>query len=396
MFTRGARCLTRSENMVIKGIMAIQLFLPSFRIDECLAEIRECLEKGWTGMGFKTVELEKAWGEYTARPHSLFLASNTVGLHLAVKILKDRMGWQDGDEIISTPLTFISTNHAILYENLKPVFADVDEFLCLDPESVAARITPKTRAVMFVGLGGNTGQFQKIVDICRANNLALILDAAHMSGTRVGGKHAGEEADVTVYSYQAVKNLPTGDSGMICFARAEDDARARKLSWLGINKDTYSRTAAQGAYKWMYDVEDVGYKYNGNAVMAAIALVQLRYLDVDNTYRRKICEWYDDAFKGADNLHIVPVAPGCESSRHLYQIRVSNREELLQKLNENEIYPGVHYRDNTEYRMYAYGQGTCPDAHRASKEIISLPLHMALTRADVDTVAAAVRRHARY
>jgi dTDP-4-amino-4,6-dideoxygalactose transaminase len=375
--------------------MSIQLFLPSFHVDECLAEIRECLEKGWTGLGFKTVEFEEAWKKYTGRAHALFLSSNTVGLHLAVKILKDRLGWQDGDEIISTPLTFISTNHAILYENMRPVFADVDEYLCLDPASVIARITPKTRAVMFVGLGGNTGQYRQIVDICRTHGLALILDAAHMSGTRLDGKHAGEDADVTVYSYQAVKNLPTGDSGMICFARAEDDARARKLSWLGINKDTYSRTAAQGAYKWMYDVEDVGYKYNGNAIMAAIGLVQLRYLDQDNAYRRQITGWYEEAFAGAANLRIVPTAPGCESSRHLLQIRVANREELLVKLNENDIYPGVHYRDNTEYRMYAYGHGTCPNAHLASAEIISLPMHLSLTRADIDKVVEAVRRYAR-
>ena len=136
--------------------MTVQLFVPSFRIDECLAEIRVCLEKGWTGLGFKTVEidgLERLHGH----PHAHFLASNTVGLHLAVKILKDRLGWQNGDGIITTPLTFVSTNHAILYENLKPVFADVDEYLCLDPRSVESKITPHTRAVMFVGLGGIPG-----------------------------------------------------------------------------------------------------------------------------------------------------------------------------------------------------------------------------------------------
>src|SRR6516165_12697239 len=92
------------------------------RVDECLAEIRVCLEKGWTGLGFKTFEIEQAWKDYTGHAHAHFLASNTVGLHLAVKILKDRLGWQSGDEIITTPLTFVSTNHAILYENLRPVF----------------------------------------------------------------------------------------------------------------------------------------------------------------------------------------------------------------------------------------------------------------------------------
>src|SRR6185369_8318684 len=95
--------------------MATQLFVPSFRIDECLAQIRECLEKGWTGLGFKTVEFEKAWSDYTALPHSHFLSSNTVGLHLALHMFKTKHGWKDGDEVVTTPLTFVSTNHAILY-----------------------------------------------------------------------------------------------------------------------------------------------------------------------------------------------------------------------------------------------------------------------------------------
>lgn len=228
--------------------MAVQLFVPNFRVEECLAEIRECLEKGWTGLGFKTVGIETAWKEYTQLPHAHFLNSNTVGLHLAFELFKSKFGWSDDDEVITTPLTFVSTNHAILYAGLKPVFADVDDFLCLDPESVIKRITPKTKALIFVGIGGNSGQYAKIVEICRTHNIKLVLDAAHMSGTRVDGKHIGGDADVTVFSFQAVKNLPTADSGMICFKEAEDDERVRKLTWLGINKDTYARTASQGAY----------------------------------------------------------------------------------------------------------------------------------------------------
>ena len=107
--------------------MAIQLFVPNFRVDECLDEIRECLEKGWTGLGFKTVEMENKWKEYTGLPHAHFLSSNTVGLHLALHMFKTEFGWADGDEVISTPLTFVSSNHAIVYTNLQPVFADVDE-----------------------------------------------------------------------------------------------------------------------------------------------------------------------------------------------------------------------------------------------------------------------------
>jgi dTDP-4-amino-4,6-dideoxygalactose transaminase len=365
----------------------IQLFVPTFRIDETLEQIRECLEKGWTGLGFKTVEFEEAWKQYTGLPYAHYLSSATAGLHLAVRLLKEKYSWQDGDEIITTPLTFVSTNHAILYERLAPVFADVDETLCLDPASIRQHLSPRTRAVMFVGLGGNTGKLREVVQLCRENNLRLILDAAHMSGTRwVGGGHVGSEADITVFSFQAVKNLPTADSGMICCNDAELDADARKWAWMGINKDTYARTLSQGTYKWMYDVEFEGFKYNGNSIMAAMGLVALKYLDQDNAYRRQLADWYDEFLKDEPLIQRIPMSPDCVSSRHLYQIEVEHRDEVMLALNQAKIFPGVHYRDNTSYRMYASGQGACPRSHLASDSVISLPMHMRLTYGQVKYV----------
>lgn len=374
--------------------MAVQLFVPQFRIDECLAQIRECLEMGWTGLGFKTNQFEDAWKAYTGLPHAHFLNSNTSGLHLAIELFKSKFDWQDGDEVVTTPLTFISSNHVIRHAGLTPVFADVDASLCLAPESIEARITARTRAVMFVGIGGNVGQYEAVVKLCEARGLKLLLDAAHMSGTRWHGRHVGYDADATVFSFQAVKNLPTADSGMICFRDAEDDARVRKMSWMGINKDTYTRTASAGAYKWMYDVEETGFKYHGNSIMAAIALVQLKYLDADNAYRRQLASWYEALLASDPRVGLIPVTPGCESSRHLFQIRVKNRDEMMLALNEHEVYPGVHYRDNTEYRMYADSKGQCPNAHAASAQILSLPMHMRVTRKDVETIAALVLRYA--
>ena len=377
--------------------MAIQLFKPTFHIDECLEQIRECLEKGWTGLGFKTIELENAWSEYTGHENSHFLCSATAGLHQAVKILKMKYGWQDGDEIISTPITFVSSNHAIMYENMVARFADVDEFLCIDPKSVQKRINEKTRAVLFVGYGGSFGQFDKIIEICKKHKLALILDAAHMAGTRVNGVFPGtmEGVDVTVYSFQAVKNLPTADSGMVCFADPKMDKLCREMTWLGINKDTYERSNEKGNYKWKYDVEYLGNKDHGNSIIASIALVQLKYLDNDNAYRRQICRWYDEKF--ADNCNVEPVCvpypDNC--SRHLYVIRVEDRDGLMQTLNNADIYPGVHYSDNTEYPMYAYDHGRCPHAHEVTKHIISLPLHMQLSYSDVQKVADIINKFTR-
>lgn len=368
--------------------MGIQLFTPRYEVEECLQEIRECLEKGWTGLGFKTVEFEEKWKKYTGLPFAHFLNSATIGLNLAVEILKEEYHWQEGDEIITTPLTFISTNHAIVRGGMKAVFADIDDTLCLNPDSVRERITDKTRAVIFVGIGGNAGRYPEIVKLCREKNLRLILDAAHMAGTRVKGEIPGREADVVVYSFQAVKNLPTADSGMICFKNGKLDEIARKKAWLGINKDTYTRSTNSGNYKWKYDVEYVGEKAHGNSVIASIGIVQLRYLDRDNAYRRQVAAWYRERFaRYEDKIRMVNIPADCTYSGHLFQIMVENRDEVILQLNAADIYPGVHYADNTLYRMYSYARGTCPQAEYVSNHVLSLPMHLHLTFEDVQYIA---------
>jgi len=374
---------------------SIQLFKPKYRKEEVLKEIEECLDLGWTGLGFKTNKFEEEFKKYADIPHAHFVASNTAGLQIAIKILKDANKWKNNDEIITTPLTFVSSNHSIVYNNLKPVFADVDDQLCLDLESIKSKLTKRTRAVLFVGLGGNIGQYPSILEFCKVNNLKLILDAAHMAGTKVervfqgiGSSmcQVGWDADVTVFSFQAVKNLPTADSGMICFQNKDYDLLARKLSWLGIDKDTFKRTNEKGNYKWDYDVIDYGFKAHSNSIMASMGLVGLKYLDADNKRRREICNLYTEGFKNNSKIKVIKHSSNCESSRHLYQIQVNNRDNVLEYLNNNNIFPGVHYKDNTQYEMYAYGFGTCPNAHKASSELISLPLHLFLTNDNVKYV----------
>ncbi|MGP1508301.1 MAG: DegT/DnrJ/EryC1/StrS family aminotransferase [Sphaerochaeta sp.] len=367
--------------------MAIQVLKPKFHVDECLDAVRECLEKGWTGMGFKTAEFEEAWKKYTRHKYAYYLNSNTVGLHLAVKILKMNNNWRDGDEIITSPITFISTNLAVMYENMKPVFADVDQYLCIDPADVEKKITQRTKAVIFVGYGGRVGQLEKVIDICKKHGLKLILDAAHMSGTRVNGICPGtwDGVDVAVYSYQAVKNLPTGDSGCICWADEKSANLTKKLAWCGIDKDTYARSN-KGTYVWKYDVDYVGYKYNGNAIMAAVALTQLKYLDDDNKRRREIVEMYNEGFKDNPKIKIIPANYPDECSYHLYELAVPDREDLLNKLSAEGINCGVHYRDNSEYSIFVYNEGTCPKAHDISQHLITMPLHMWLSDDDVSLI----------
>tara|TARA_R110001583_G_scaffold19578_1_gene76464 strand:+ start:3732 stop:4886 length:1155 start_codon:yes stop_codon:yes gene_type:complete len=378
----------------------INVLLPKFRTNEILESIKECLDKGWTGLGYKTLEFEEAWKDYTELPHAHFLNSATSGLHLALNLFKNKYEWEDGDEIITTPLTFVSTNHAIMYERLKPVFADIDDSMCLDPQSIEDNITDKTRAVIYVGVGGNTGNLLEVRDLCKKYNLKLILDAAHMAGTKIKKshmgvaftiEHVGKEADVTIFSFQAVKNLPTADSGMICFKDKKDDKLARQLSWLGIDKDTYSRSD-KGSYKWKYDVPNIGFKYHGNSIMAAMGIVQLKYLDEDNDVRNKIAEGYKKELKNIQCIKPDLYVKKC--SYHLFQIRVPaiQREKILDTLYKKDIYPGVHYIDNTTYPMYNEYYGKCPNAHKASNELITLPIHLGITQEDIKRISNIINK----
>lgn len=361
----------------------IQVFKPYFRIEETLAEIRECLEKGWTGIGFKTEQFEIAWKKYSGFEYAHFLNSATAGLHLAIKIYKDHYNWQDGDEVITTSLTFVSTNHAILYERLNPVFADVDSSLCLEPQSVERLITDKTKAVMYVGLGGNAQNYREIKELCVKYNLIFILDAAHMAGTTWvdTGEHVGLDADCAIFSFQAVKNCPSSDSGMICFRSSEFDKQARRLSWLGIDKSTYDRYSEQ-FYKWRYAVPEAGFKYHGNSIAAAICLISLRYLDQDNEHRRMLASVYDTYLKNKSNIEVITHSNKVYSSRHLYQIALTDRDHLIERLSKEGIYCGVHYIANHQYAIYQKYKSDVINANRYSSMLVSLPIHLGLNKED--------------
>ena len=374
----------------------IQVFKPIYRKQEILNQIGECLDKGWSGMGFKTDLFEEEFKKYTGFKYCYSLNSATAGLDLAVKQLKQKYSWEDTDEIITTPITFVSSNHSILYNHMIPVFSDIDESGCINPKDILKKINPKTKAIMFVGLGGNAGKLKEVIEIAKIHNLKLILDAAHCCGTlwKDTRKQIGTEEgiDVTIFSFQAVKNLPTADMGAICWngENAEElDKQSRRLGWLGITKSTFDRTTAQGSYKWHYEVNDLGYKYHNNSIMASIALVSLKYLEQDNAYRRYLCDLYQDLLK--DVVEFVPHNPDCISSRHLIQILVDKRDEVMLALNQCDIFPGVHYRTNTLYPMYFMPEGSLPNAESFSNRTITLPLHMHLTVDDVKYVATKLK-----
>ena len=184
---------------------------------------------------------------------------------------------------------------------------------------------------------------------------------------------------------------------MICFSDKKLDAISRELSWLGINKDTFSRTDEEGKYKWKYDVPNLGFKYHGNSIMASIGIVQLKYLEVDNAQRRDLANLYFEKLKNLKNIDFVLDSKDTyESSKHLCQILVdstdisNNRDLLLNHLNLKGIFPGVHYRDNTNYPMYKFAKGKCPNASIKSRSVISLPLHLNMTDKDVEYIVNSI------
>ncbi len=366
----------------------ISLFSPVFYIEECLSGIEECLSKGWTGAGEKTAEFERIWGEYTGYNYTVFLNSATAGLELTFQSLKALLKWQDNDEIITTPLTFVSTNHAILSAGLKPVFADVNDTLCLDPRSILDRITDRTRAVVFVGLGGNIGDLEEISYICKDKGLKLIVDAAHMAGSKLKEKkleNLGHLADVFIYSFHATKVLATADSGMVCTHDEAVEKKVRQKAWMGMDKNR-TPWSDDNTQRWYYDVTDIGGSYIGNDIMAAIALAQYRHLESDIQIRHKIALQYKQELEKCKKIQFVRIPKKCFSAQWLFQIIVPRRDMLMKYLEEKGIFAGLHYLDNTQYRQYSYARGTCPNAEYYSQHIVSLPLHIKLTDEDIKNV----------
>lgn len=371
----------------------IQLFKPIFNREEILKQIGECLDKGWTGTGYKTIQFEEKFKEYTGIPHAHFLNSATSGLHLALELIKHRSK-SESITVLTTPLTFISDTHVILHAGLYPRFVDIDgSTLCMDPSKLREELKIQdiqggSLAVIYVGIGGNTGNLDAIIDVCDEFEVPLILDASHMMGTYYHDKHVGTQVgiDYIVFSFQSVKNLPTADSGMICCRNPADDMEVRKLSWLGISKDTYNRQFGGG--NWDYNVEDIGWKYHGNSIMAAMGLAGLKILESSNSIREMQRDYY---YNHLDNRHFrrITINPDCLSSNHLFQVRVdpTHRQKIIEYANRCDVQLGVHYKCHTEYEMYNETYfGVVPIAEAISKELISLPIGPHLSESDVRKV----------
>jgi perosamine synthetase len=367
---------------------AIALFKP-YHGEEEIEAVAEVLRSGWWGQGPKTAEFERRFAEFVDSPLAVAVNSATAALHLSLKV-----AGVEGGEVITTPMTFVSTNHAILLNNATPVFADIEpDTLNIDPDDIVRKITPQTRAIMVVHYGGHPADMDRITAIAQAHNLVVIEDAAHSCGARYKDQAIGSLSPLTCFSFHPVKNLATGDGGMITLRDAEWDARLRRLRWVGINKDTWQRSDRHDAskYNWEYDVEEVGYKYHTNDINAAIALVQLKRLPYTNGRRREICRLYDEGLRDLAWLQTPVEKDYAYSARHNYVVRCDHRDALADWLRDYRVGTGMHYIPNHLHAMYRKYGAVLPVAEREWTRMLTLPLHPGLTDNEVTYIVDVIR-----
>lgn len=364
------------------------------------AEIQEVvasMESGWLGTGPKVTRFENDFRAYKSATCAVAVNSCTAALHLSMLAAS----LSEGDEVITTPLTFCATVNAIIHAGATPVLADVDlATMNIDPIQVEARVTSKTRAIIPVHFAGRPCDMGALCKIAERHNLKLIEDCAHAIETEYKGRKAGTIGDFGCFSFYVTKNITTGEGGMILTRCREDADRVKVLALHGMSKDAWKRFSDEG-YKH-YQVVGAGFKYNMMDLQAAIGIHQLQRVVPYWQRRQQIWQRYNEAF--ADLPLTLPANPESETTHgyHLYTILVDeartriSRDTFLDAMNAQNIGIGVHYMSIPEHLYYQQRFGwqpeDYPNAMRIGRQTVSLPLSAKLTDADVEDVIGAVSK----
>ncbi|MDH4037422.1 MAG: DegT/DnrJ/EryC1/StrS family aminotransferase [Candidatus Krumholzibacteria bacterium] len=360
-------------------------------------EVVDSIRSGWLGTGPKVARFEDDFKQYKGAPHAAAVHSCTAALHLAM--LASGVG--EGDEVITTPLTFCASVNAIIHTGATPVLADVDpRSMNIDPAHIEEKITPRTKAIMPVHFAGRPCDMDAIMKIAEKRGLMVIEDCAHAIEARYKGKEAGLFGQFGCFSFYVTKNVITGEGGMVL---AHDEALAARIKVLalhGMSKDAWKRFSDSG---WVhYQVVEAGFKYNMMDIQAAIGIHQLRRVEPNWLLRKEIWDRYNEAF-----AHF-PIGVPCEPDEdtrhalHLYTIMVAkgrsgiSRDDFLSAVQAQNVGVGVHYLSVPEHPYYQARFGWKPEefpsAMRIGRETVSLPLSPRLSDADVADVIEAVRR----
>lgn len=375
-------------------------FLPyalPFIEDKEINEVVDALKSNWLSKGPKTMEFEKRFAEYVGAKHAIAMNSCTAALHIA--LVSNGIG--EGDEVITTPLTFAASANTIIHTGATPVFSDVDsKTLCIDPDKIEEKITEKTKAIVPVHYGGQSCDLDKINKIAKKHNLLVLEDAAHAIYTTHKGKMIGSIGDTTSFSFYATKNICTGEGGMLTTNSDEVAEKARVMSLHGMSRNAWNRFSKGGS--WYYEVLYPGYKYNMTDMQAALGLCQLDKLESMQMVRKEYADMYNEAFNELSEI-ITPVEiEGNRHAWHLYVIRVRSellkidRDKFIECLSEENIGTSVHYIPVHLHPYYAerfgYKMGDFPVAEKAFEGMISLPLYPSMKKSDVEDVINAVTR----
>lgn len=387
--------------MMTDNVPVRPVFLPFSRPTIGQAEIDEVvdsLRSGWLTTGPKVVRFENEFLQWSGNKEAIAVNSATAGLHLAVATLD----LAQGDEVITTSITWPSTVNNIEICGVRPVFADVDrETLQIDPAEVEKHLSSKTRAVIPVHFAGAPCDLDPIKEICRAKGLSLIEDAAHAVGTVYRGRLVGSDSEFAVFSFHPIKNMTTGEGGMVLCNDQEMAKRMRRLRFHGISRDAWKRYSKGGVPQ--YEVEEPGYKYNMLDLQAAIGIHQLARIQEFNQRRAELAENYHRLL--AEIPEIRPLGQASyphHHAWHLYVVRLEiealtiNRDQFLAALQDENIGTGLHFPAIHLQRFYrekyGYKPGALPNTEWNSERLFSLPLYPLLEEKDQEDVAEALKR----
>jgi len=378
---------------------------PSIGQEE-IDEVIRTLKSGWLTTGPRTAQFEQEFRAYLGVPHALGVNSCTAGLHLSLAALN--VG--SGAEVITTPITFCATVNVIIHVGATPVLADVGSDGNIDPASVAARLTERTRAIVPVHLAGLPCKMDALWALARRHRLYVIEDCAHAVGSHyrgwpvgAGNPATGGYSNAAVFSFYATKNITTGEGGMVT---THDEALAELMRILclhGISKDAWNRYTDRG--NWYYEVLRPGFKYNLSDIQSAIGLHQLRKLNYFIEVRNRYAQAYNGALADVEEFELPPDEVCCKHSWHLYMLRLNldkleiSRDEFILALRKRGIGASVHFIPIPLHPFFApfanRPEKECPRAMALYPRLVSLPLYPAMTEAQVEYVAASAKEIAR-
>ncbi|MED1438565.1 UDP-4-amino-4,6-dideoxy-N-acetyl-beta-L-altrosamine transaminase [Aeribacillus pallidus] len=376
-----------------------QSYLPYGRqwIDEDDIEaVIEVLKGSYLTTGPYLAKFEQAVAEYVGAKYAVAFSNGTAALHGACFAA----GIGNGDEVITTPMTFAASANCVIYQGGTPIFSDIDEKTYnIDPNKIEEKISDKTKAIIPVDFTGQPAELDGILEIAKKHNLVVIEDAAHALGAVYKGKKVGSISDMTMFSFHPVKHITTGEGGIITTNNREYYDKLLQFRSHGITREKDKLNEFHGP--WYYEMQFLGYNYRMTDIQAALGTSQLKKVDKFVELRRKYVAMYNEAFKDIDEIITPFQHEDGQSSWHLYIIRLkldkltASRREIFEALQQQNIGVNVHYIPvhlQPYYQQLGYKKGICPNAEKLYEEMITLPLFPAMSEKDVNDVIKAVKR----